>query len=141
MHVKDFMASDPTLVSPDATLKEAAQKMAEIDCGFLPVGTYDAIEGIITDRDIVIRAVARGKDTSREKVRDYMTENVYACAETDTLEDAAEAMNEHNVSRLVVMDDSATITGVLTFGKIIRSNDNRAETARVVDEAVGRSAA
>ena len=138
--VKELMETDLELISPDATLEEAARRMKDCGCGFLPVGTDNAPEGIITDRDIVVRAIAEGKDCSQEKVRDCMTDEVCACRETDTLEDAAKAMSENNVSRLVVKDNSDRICGVLTFGRIIRSNDNKQETSEVVEKATGKAA-
>ncbi len=138
--VKDLMECSPEMISPEATLQEAAQKMQKIDCGFLPVGTDKAPEGIITDRDIVIRAIADGKDPRTEKVRDYMTEEVCACTEDNSLEDAAKIMNENAVSRLVVKNAQGTICGVLTFGHILRTNDNRAETNTIVEQATGKAA-
>lgn len=141
-HVKDLMESRPVYIKPDGTLCEAASLMKKHDFGFLPVGKTDReIEGIITDRDIVIRALADKKDPAREKVGDYMSREVHTCAAEDTLDRAAEIMNTHNVSRLLVQDAQGRVRGVLTFGRIIRSNDNRDETAQVVDQAVGREAA
>lgn len=138
--VKELMETDLELISPDATLEEAARKMKERDCGFLPVGDKDDPEGIITDRDIVIRAIAEGKNPAEEKVRAYMTDEVCACRDNDTLENAAQAMSENNVSRLVVKDSHDKICGVLTFGRIIRSNDNKQETSKVVEKATGKAA-
>ena len=138
--VKDLMESNAVLIDPGATLAEAARKMKDIDCGFLPVGSGDSPEGIITDRDIVIRAIAEGRDPGRERVRDYMTAEICACRESDTLEGAAKAMNENSVSRLVVEDNAGKICGVLTFGRIIRSNDDKAETSNVVEQATGKAA-
>jgi len=87
--VQELMKENPEVIKPDATLREAAQKMKEIECGVLPVGTKDNLQGMITDRDIIIRAVAEGKDPAKEKVRDYMTDEAHACKETETLQDAA----------------------------------------------------
>lgn len=137
--VKDLMESELELISPDATLAEAARKMKECGCGFLPVGAEDSPEGIITDRDIVIRAVAEGKDPTKVKVRDCMTQDVCACKDSDTLEDAARMMSENNISRLVVKNDGETICGVLTFGRMIRTNDNPQETSSVVEKATGKA--
>ena len=139
--VKELMETELELISPDATLEEAARKMKECDCGFLPVGEEDRAEGIITDRDIVIRAVAEGKDPSQEKVRDCMTGEVCSCRDTDTLADAAMAMSENSVGRLVVRDGMDRICGVLTFGRIIRTNDDKQETSEVVEKATGKAAA
>ena len=138
--VKDLMECDLELISPDATLEEAGRKMKEVDCGFLPVGKGGSPEGIITDRDIVVRAVSEGKNPKQEKVRDYMTSDVCACKETDTLEDAARIMNEYRVSRLVVRNDGGAMCGILTFGRIIRSNDSKEETSAVVEQATGKAA-
>jgi CBS domain-containing protein len=138
--VKELMETDMELVSPDATLEEAARKMKDCGCGFLPVGSDHTPEGIITDRDIVIRAIAAGKNPAREKVRDYMTGEVCGCKETDTLEDAAKIMSEYSVSRLVVKDGSDKTCGVLTFGRIIRSNNDKQETSDVVEKATGKAA-
>lgn len=139
--VKELMTSDPVLITPDASLKDAAAKMENVDCGVLPVGTKDRLDGIITDRDIVIRAIAKGKDPAKEKVRDYMTGKVYACNEEDYLEDAADKMREHKVSRLVVKNKQGKVTGILSFGGILRKNADADEVANVVKHATHRAAA
>jgi len=132
---KDLMTSHPVMVSPQTTLKDAAEMMRDMECGILPVGTEDRIKGIITDRDIVIRAVARGKDPARELVGDYMTDEVHSCNESDSLEEVADKMRDHQVSRLTVMDRSGAVTGILTFGAILRKNTDADEVARVVKHA------
>lgn len=137
--VKNLMESQPVCINPDATLQEAARKMKDIDCGFLPVGSDSAPEGIITDRDIIIRAISEGKDPTREKVRDYMTSDICSCSESDSLEDAAGKMSENEVSRLVVEDDQGNMCGILTFGRIIRTSQDKTETSEVVERATGRT--
>lgn len=134
--VKELMTGDPVVVSPEASLKEAAAKMKSVDCGVLPVGTEDRLLGMITDRDIVIRAVAAGKDPAKEKVADYMTGKVYSCSEEDYLEDAADKMREHGVSRLMVKNRQGRVRGILSFGCILRRNANAEEVANVVKHAV-----
>lgn len=138
--VKDLMETDLALISPEATLEEAARKMKDVGCGFLPVGEDDAPQGIITDRDIVIRAIAEGKTPGQVKVRDCMTDDVCSCKETDSLEDAAKVMSDNKVSRLVVKNDQNSMCGVLTFGRIIRNNDDKQETSEVVEAATGKAA-
>ncbi|MBN8531281.1 MAG: CBS domain-containing protein, partial [Alphaproteobacteria bacterium] len=88
--VKELMTKDPVIVPASTTLQEAGRKMKSLECGVLPVGSWDKPEGIITDRDIVIRAVADGVDVTSAEVRDYMTSEVYYCQEDDTLENAAQ---------------------------------------------------
>ena len=137
--VKDIMETNIIMVSPDDTLTEASRKMQEANCGCLPVGTGDKIEGVITDRDIVIRALAEGEDPAEKRVREYMTAYIRACDENDTLADAAEKMNAHNVSRLLVVDGNNHICGILTFGRIIRSHSNEREISNVVGVATGKT--
>lgn len=138
--VKDLMTSDPILITSESSLKEAAAKMKDVDCGVLPVGTKDKVEGIITDRDIVIRAIAKGKDPAKEKVKDYMTAKVYACNEDDYLEDAADKMREHKVSRLIVRNKQGKVAGILSFGGILRKNADADEVANVVKHATRKAA-
>jgi CBS domain-containing protein len=139
--VKDLMTKDPVIVPPDCTLKEAAQKMESIDCGVLPVGTQEKLEGVITDRDIVIRAVAKGKDINKEKVRDYMTREVCSVKEGDTPDRAGDVMRENSISRVLVEDGSGKPCGILTFGRIIREDGSMEEIASVIQCAVGQKAA
>lgn len=139
--VKELMTENPIIISSNATLKEAAQEMKSVDCGILPVGSWDNLEGMITDRDIVIRAVADGVDTSAARVQDYMTTDVFYCNKEDTLEQAAEEMNKNNVGRLAVKDSSGKVCGIITFGCILRKNDSLSEIGKIVESAVGKKAA
>lgn len=139
--VKDLMEARTVMVSPNATLAEAAKMMKEEGCGFLPVGEANKPQGVITDRDIVIRCIAEGRDPQDMQVSDCMTGNVCACGEKESLEEAAQKMNDNAVSRLVVQTMDGDICGVLTFGRIIRSNDNKNETSEIVQCATGRAAA
>lgn len=139
--VKELMTEDPVFVSMDDTLQKAAEKMEKNDCGFLPVGTKDNVEGVITDRDIVTRAIAKGKDPSKEKVKDYKTDLAYACNENDYLEDAADKMHDHKVSRLLVRNGQGKVVGILSFGGILRKNADADEVANVVKHATHRAVA
>jgi signal-transduction protein with cAMP-binding, CBS, and nucleotidyltransferase domain len=136
--VKDLMQINPVIISPDFSLRQAAQEMEVVNCGMLPVGTADKIEGIITDRDIVLRAVAKGKDTNTEKVRDYMTPDVCSVCEDDATYRAADMMREKNVNRLMVSDEKGRPRGVLTFGRILRQDESMQEIAIVIECAVGQ---
>lgn len=139
--VKVVMTHNPSVIAPDSSLKRAAQKMEAIDCGILPVGTEGKLEGIITDRDIVLRAVARGKNVNTEKVRDYMTPEIYYCKEDDALEQAAELMHRHHVNRLLVQDESGNLSGIISFGCILRKDNDTVEVCDIVERAVGRKTA
>jgi len=134
--VSDLMTEKVITVSADESLSVAAQKMKETDCGVLPVGSGDDLQGMITDRDIVIRALAEGKSAADTTVAECMTDKVYACNEEDFLEDAADKMRAHNVSRLIVRNHDGKVTGILSFGNILRKNADADEVAKIVERAV-----
>ncbi len=135
--VKEMMTPHPEMISPTATLQQAARRMKSVKCGALPVGTENKLKGIITDRDIVIRILAEGKNPTTEKVGDHMSAPVFACNEDDTLEDAAEKMQQHKVSRLIVRNHEGKVTGILSFGSILRNDASPKEVAGVVKHACG----
>ncbi|MEJ0062539.1 MAG: CBS domain-containing protein [Alphaproteobacteria bacterium] len=139
--VKDLMTRNPVFISSNATVQDAARKMENVDCGILPVGTPEKIEGVITDRDIVIRVIALGKDANTEKVRDYMTPGVVSCREDDTVDRAADMMRENNVNRLIVKNQTGKPSGILSFGRLLREEVNMSEIASVIERAVGPKAA
>jgi len=136
---KDLMWSKPPLISPDMTLQAAAKKMTETDAGVLPVGKDGKIEGIITDRDIVVRAVSEGKISEKAKVSDFMSSHVYSCKETDTIKSAAETMKKKKVSRLAVMNGENRFTGILSFGHIFRDDANAEEATDIITRVTNRN--
>lgn len=135
--VRDVMTANPMLIAPDATLQQAAELMQFIECGMLPVGSKDELTGVITDRDIVIRAIAKGKNPTEALVEDYMTTRICACNEDDFLEDAAEKLRKFKVSRLLVKNHDGKVTGILSIGLILRREADPAEIAAVVKHATG----
>lgn len=140
MKVKDFMSTDPCYISKDDTLEFAAKKMQERDCGFLPVGDNDRIDGVITDRDITIRAVAAGKNPAECKAGDFITKKVLYCAEDDDLDFVSKSMKEQQVYRLIVLNnrEAKRLTGVISLGDVSRQGKNDAlvgETAEYMKKA------
>jgi CBS domain-containing protein len=136
---KDIMWSAPPMIAPSATLQEAASKMAEVNAGVLPVGKDGKAEGIITDRDIVVRAVSKGKDPTSEKVSRFMTRGLHSCRESDTLNDAAQLMKKNRVSRLAVLNDKERFSGILSFGHIFRNDANADEAVEIVTRVSERN--
>ena len=119
MQVKDIMTSGVECVSPNTTLREAAQRMKELDIGPLPIcGEDDRLEGMITDRDIAIRGVAAGLDPSTAEVRDIMTPNVIYCFEDQEISDAAHMMEQNQIRRLVVLNRDKRLVGILSLGDL-----------------------
>ena len=131
--VSDIMNTDVEVISPEATLQEAAQSMRDGDFGVLPVGDKDNLIGIITDRDIVVRAVAEGMDIDTP-VRDAMSEQIVFANEDDSLEDAARLMSEHQIRRLPVVDENHHLVGIVSLGDFaVEGSDLAAVTEALSD--------
>jgi CBS domain-containing protein len=122
MQVKEIMSRDLTIVSADATLKDAAALMKESDVGMLPVISDGLLFGVVTDRDIVLRSVAQGLNPERDSVRTAMTANVVCCYEDDRIEDAASAMKAKQARRLVVLNQDRKPVGILSMGDLAHTS-------------------
>lgn len=120
MRVADIMARTIEFIAPDATVQAAATLMGELDVGALPVGTADDLQGIITDRDILFRVVAAGRDNARMRVREAMSGLIYSCGPEDTLEAAMDMMSSYHVRRLPVQDETGAVLGWITLSDIAR---------------------
>ena len=118
MRLKDIMTRDPVVLPPDTTLKEAARRMRDLDSGVMPVGENDRLAGMLTDRDITVRATAEGKDPNDTPVREVMTPEVVYCFEDDDVRDAARKMEEHQVRRLIVLSRDKRLVGIVALGDI-----------------------
>ncbi len=117
MNIGDVMTRDVRLASPQQSIHEAARMMAESDMGVLPVGENDRLVGMITDRDIAIRAVAAGKGPDTV-VRDVMTEDMKYCFEDDEIGDVAANMAKLQVRRLPVLSRQKRLVGIVSLGDI-----------------------
>ena len=117
MKVHEAMTRDVRISSPKQSIREAACMMAEIDAGALPVGENDRLVGMITDRDIAIRAVAAGKGPDT-KVRDVMSKEVSYCFEDDDIDDVAEKMADAKLRRLPVLSRAKRLVGIVSLGDI-----------------------
>lgn len=123
--VRDLMVKNLVFLDPEDTLEDAAIEMMEANCSILPVGTRSSVKGIITDRDIIIRSVAQGKDSAREKVREHMTLKACFCNETDSISQAANIMLRNKISRLIVKNSEGKASGVLSLGHIFGDDEER----------------
>jgi CBS domain-containing protein len=113
--VSEVMSADVQTISPDATIEEAAQEMRDGDFGLVPVVEDEQLIGVITDRDIAVRAVAEGKDPGTP-VREVMSEGVVWLNEDDSIEDAARIMSENQIRRLPVVDAEQHLVGIVSLG-------------------------
>jgi CBS domain-containing protein len=119
MKVSDVMTTGVIMVGPDASLAEAAQLMKDGNIGPLPVCENGQVFGMVTDRDITVRAVAEGLDPNVTRVRDVMTPDLVCCFETDDLEEAARLMQETQRHRLLVIDDDRRLVGIVSIADLV----------------------
>ena len=118
MQIREVMTKGVEVVRPDETLQNAAQKMKSIDVGPLPVCDGDRLVGMITDRDIIVRATAQGRDPKTTPVKDAMTPGIVYVYEDQDIEEAASLMKERQIRRLVVLDRNKKLVGILSLGDI-----------------------
>lgn len=138
--VKEYMTCNPVIISPEYTLEEAAVKMEKVDCGIFPVGTEEHIQGMITDRDIIVRGLAKKKSAAQTRVKELMTKQAYSVLEDSGIEQAADIMRKHQVSRLLVKNSKGKITGILSLGHFVR-NAEPAVLAKIVEHTISKKAA
>jgi CBS domain-containing protein len=118
MKIKDVMTTSVECVRPETTLQEAAAKMKSLNVGSLPVCEGDRPIGIITDRDIVVRAIAEGRDPRTARVPEVMTADVVSVSETADVKEAARLMKDRQIRRIVVVDPSKRVVGIVSLGDI-----------------------
>ncbi|MBV8094835.1 MAG: CBS domain-containing protein [Acetobacteraceae bacterium] len=125
-------------IDPEATVKEAAELMGELDVGGLPAGTPERIDGIVTDRDLLYRVVARGLDCSQVRVREVLSRPVIACAEDDTLHAAMDMMAANHIRRMPVCNAAGVVTGWITLAdfsrRLVVNNPGLQEALRALTE-------
>jgi CBS domain-containing protein len=126
--VRDVMHAGAETVRPDDTVKRAASIMKAADVGPLPVCDGDRMVGIITDRDITVRAVAAGRDPARTPVHEAMTSDI-VCVEADQdVDEAIELMRQHAVRRLPVVDQGRLV-GMVALADLARRTDESRQSA------------
>lgn len=118
MLIKDCMSKKVELAKPGMSLQHAAQKMRDGDFGVLPVEEKDKLVGMITDRDIAIRAVAEGKEFKKTKVKDVMSKKLLYCFEDQTTEEVAKNMGENQIRRLPVLNRQKRLVGIVSLGDL-----------------------
>jgi CBS domain-containing protein len=126
MKVRDIMTRDVHVMNPDQSLQEVAREMSKKDVGAVPIAENDRLVGMITDRDIAIRAVAEGKGPNL-KVRDIMTEQVKYCFEDDDVDHIAKNMADIQMRRLPVVNREKRLVGIVSLGDLaIRGDKSKA---------------
>ena len=121
MKVSEIMTQDVEIIQPDDTLRLAAQKMRDRDIGFLPVCDGESLMGVLSDRDIAIRALADGMDIKVMLGRDLMTTPAIYCFDDQDITEAAKVMGENQIRRLVILSrENERVVGVISLGDLVR---------------------
>ena len=118
MNIEHAMHKGAEWIAPDTPVSKIASLMKKSDVGSLPVGENDRLIGMVTDRDLAIRALADGKDISKLTARDVMTKGIIYCRTDQSLEDAVHLMEEKKIRRLPVIDKDKRLVGMLSLGDI-----------------------
>lgn len=135
MQVREVMSHQPKVLAVDATIREAAMKMRENSCGALPIEREDKLIGMLTDRDIAIRAVAEGKNPD-DKVSEIMNDQVLYCFENDDVQAVLKNMDEQQVQRLIVLNNpqEKRLVGIVTLSDIADKCTDDVDSAKAIAE-------
>ena len=121
MKLSEIMTQDVEIIQPDDTLRLAAQKMRDRDIGFLPVCDGESLMGVLSDRDIAIRALADGMDINVMLGRDLMTTPALYCFDDQDVTEAAKVMGDNQIRRLVILGrENERVVGVISLGDLVR---------------------
>jgi CBS domain-containing protein len=131
MKVHEAMTRDVRIANPKESIRQAAQAMAQIDAGVLPVGANDRLVGMITDRDIAVRAVAAGKSPDTP-IGDIMSADVCYCFDDQDIDDVAANMGDIKVRRLPVVNRDKRLVGILSLSDMARSSGQVEPTAEAL---------
>jgi CBS domain-containing protein len=130
--VRDVMTNNPTTCEPTATLVDAAKVMAREDVGPVPIVEGGKLVGLVTDRDIIIRAVAEGRDVTSTTVRDVASKDLVTVTADEDLDRALQLMAQHQVRRIPVVDGDRVV-GIVSQADVARAA-NDAKTGEVVQQ-------
>jgi CBS domain-containing protein len=129
MQVQEIMTPTVHIADPNMTIRDAARRMRADNVGALPVGENDRLIGMVTDRDIVVRAVAEERSAGNTTIREVMSEGICYCFEDNDIEEAAQMMAKHQVRRLPVLNRDKRLLGVVALADLGRSEEKAAEDA------------
>ena len=119
MKIRELMTKNVRALKAEHTLQEAAQLMSDLDVGIIPIAEQGGkLQGVITDRDIVVRAVAKGMDINSTRISDCMTGKVVTVTEDQTAKDAARIMADNQIRRLPVISENNALVGIIAIGDL-----------------------
>jgi CBS domain-containing protein len=132
MLLKDIMTDNLGVVSPGDTLEQAARRMEELDVGPLPVCEGKRVVGMLTDRDITVRATAAGCDPKTTLVCDAMSQDIISCYEDQDVREAAKLMKEKQIRRLLVMNRANDLVGIVSLGDLAMEAGDQGQPGEVL---------
>jgi CBS domain-containing protein len=132
-NVRDVMTANPVCVSEKDSVQDAARIMAREDTGVVPVVDGKKIIGLITDRDIVVRLIAEGKDLANARVNEAMTKNVRTVREDASVNDVLEVMNRSEVRRVPVVNDRDELVGIVSIGDVAEKTNQDGKVGKTVE--------
>jgi CBS domain-containing protein len=121
MKVQQLMSRNVQCIEPTTPIAKAAEKMRDLDIGFLAICENDRLVGTVTDRDITIRSVAQGRDPRLAPVQEIMSPSVFYCYEDDDVEHVAQYMQEKEVRRMLILNRQKNLVGIVSLGDIARA--------------------
>jgi CBS domain-containing protein len=134
MHVSDVMTWEAECIQPEASVQEAAMQMKRLNVGVLPVCEANRLTGILTDRDIAVRAVATGLDPRTTKVREIMTSNVISCGQDQDINEVARLMQDAQIRRVMVVDRDKRLLGIVSLGDLATYSGDTQLVGKVLHE-------
>jgi CBS domain-containing protein len=134
MELRDIMTRDVEVVDGNASLKEAATKMKKLDVGLIPVCDGDRLKGLLTDRDITIRATANGRDPSKTKVNEVMSTDIAYCLEDQEVDEAVILMEARQIRRLPILNQDKQLVGIVSLADIAVHVGDRDLTGETLEE-------
>jgi CBS domain-containing protein len=134
MQLKEIMTPNVETIHPKDPIREAARKMKSLDVGSLPVCDNRKMLGMVTDRDITIRAVAEGRDPDSTQVSEAMTSNLIYCFEDQDVEEAAKVMEQQQIRRLPILDREKRLVGIVSLGDLAVRGTSDKMSGEVLEE-------
>lgn len=132
MQLRDIMTADVEGVHENVSLQEAAQKMRDLNVGLVPIYDGDRLVGMLSDRDITVRATAKGWSPAQTSVREAMTKNVVYCFDDQPAEEAATVMADHQIRRLIVLNHDKRLVGMVSLGDLATQATSQAAAGQAL---------
>jgi CBS domain-containing protein len=133
MKLREVMTPNVEVIRPDAPLQEAAALMKSLDVGSLPVCDGRRLQGMLTDRDITVRATAEGRDPRQTPVREVMSHDVIYCFDDQEVREAARLMEQRQIRRLPVLNRSKDLVGIVALGDLAVEMPNEGRVGEVLE--------